>query len=283
MNHVTDDIIETIIEGAIDMHVHGSPDVTPRKLSDIGVAKQAKQAHLAGVLLKCHYGSTAARAQLAAESVPGIAVYGGVVLNRFVGGINPAAVETELALGAKEVWMPTISSVNHLQFARQPLKAAVSVTDEQGRLLPAVYEVLELVGKAGVILGTGHLTPEESYKVIAAAQEKGIRKILVTHPEWEVTAMPLAMQRELAQRGVYFERCFYACNSQQHLPVEELVGQVKSIGPSSTVLSSDFGQVFNEEPVVGFRRLIRVMLENGVTPEEVAVMVKDNPRRLLNG
>ncbi len=275
-------MIDSIISGAIDMHVHSSPDVIPRKLSDIGVAKQAKQANLAGVMLKCHHGSTVARAKLTEESVPGIAVYGGMVLNKNVGGINPDAVETELAMGAKEVWMPTVSAVNHVQFMRQQLSKAVPITDEKGNLLPAVYEVLELVAKAGVILGTGHLSPEESHKLVVAAQAQGIKKILVTHPEWEVTAMPLAMQQDLAKRGVFFERCFYASNSQQNLPVEELVNQVKSVGPSSTILSSDFGQDFNEEPVVGFRRLIRVMLDNGIKPEEVEMMVKDNPRYLLN-
>lgn len=275
-------MIDSIISGAIDMHVHSSPDVIPRKLSDIGVAKQAKQANLAGVMLKCHHGSTVARAKLAEESVPGIAVYGGMVLNKSVGGINPDAVETELAMGAKEVWMPTVSAVNHVQFMRQQLSKAVPITDEKGNLLPAVYEVLELVAKAGVILGTGHLSPEESHKLVVAAQAQGIKKILVTHPEWEVTAMPLAMQQDLAKRGVFFERCFYASNSQQNLPVEELVNQVKSVAPSSTILSSDFGQDFNEEPVVGFRRLIRVMLDNGIKPEEVEMMVKDNPRYLLN-
>lgn len=275
-------MIDSIISGAIDMHVHSSPDVIPRKLSDIGVAKQAKQANLAGVMLKCHHGSTVARAKLTEESVPGIAVYGGMVLNKNVGGINPDAVETELAMGAKEVWMPTVSAVNHVQFMRQQLSKAVPITDEKGNLLPAVYEVLELVAKAGVILGTGHLSPEESHKLVVAAQAQGIKKILVTHPEWEVTAMPLAMQQDLAKRGVFFERCFYASNSQQNLPVEELVNQVKSVAPSSTILSSDFGQDFNEEPVVGFRRLIRVMLDNGIKPEEVEMMVKDNPRYLLN-
>lgn len=276
-------MIDSIIEGAIDMHVHSSPDVLPRKLSDIGVARQAKQAKLAGVLLKCHHNSTAARAQLAAESVPGIAVYGGLVLNKNVGGINPDAVETELILGAKEIWMPTVSAANHVQFLRKPLSKAVPVTDDQGKLLPAVYDVLELIAKAGVILGTGHLSPEESWKLIAAAQEQGVKKILVTHPEWEVTAMPLAMQQELAKRGVLFERCFYASNSAQNLPVEELVNQVKVVGPSSTILSSDFGQDFNDEPVVGFRRLITAMLENGIQADAVETMIKSNPQCFLNG
>jgi len=37
-------------------------------------------------------------------------VIGGIVLNRAVGGINPAAVESALQLGAKHVWMPTVDA-----------------------------------------------------------------------------------------------------------------------------------------------------------------------------
>lgn len=276
-----DSILDDLITGAVDMHVHSSPDVVARKLTDIGVALKAKQAGLAGVLLKGHYCATASRAALAQESVPDIRVYGGLVLNQAVGGLNPCAVETELALGAKEVWLPTISAVNHLRFNRQNLVKSVPIVDDHGKLLPALYEVLELVASANVILGTGHLSVAETEQVIAAASEKGVRKILVTHPEWEVTAMPIAIQQRLAAKGVYFERCFYASNSPQKLPVNEIVNQIKAVGAASTVLSSDFGQTFNEEPVVGFRRFVDCMLKGGITPREIEIMIKKNPGYLL--
>ncbi|MEN6567435.1 MAG: DUF6282 family protein [Veillonellales bacterium] len=276
-----DTVLDELVAGAVDMHVHSSPDVVPRKLTDIGVALQAKQAGLAGVLLKGHYCATASRAALVRESVPGIRVYGGVVLNQAVGGLNPCAVATEVALGAKEVWLPTISALNHLRFNHQDLEKGVPVVDDQGKLLPALYEVLEVVAGADVILGTGHLSTEETEKVITAALKKGVSKILVTHPEWEVTAMPVAVQQRLAAKGVYFERCFYASNSPQKLPVSELVNQIKAVGAASTVLSSDFGQVFNEEPAVGFRRFLDCMLQGGISPLEIEIMIKKNPNGLL--
>ncbi len=42
-------------------------------------------------------------------------VYGGIVLNLNVGGINPAAVDVALKMGAVEVWMPPIHSLAHYQ------------------------------------------------------------------------------------------------------------------------------------------------------------------------
>lgn len=273
--------VDELIHGAIDMHVHSSPDITPRKQSDIAVAQTAKEAGLKGVLLKCHYGSTTTRAVLAQEAVQGIQVWGGIVLNRSVGGLNSAAVETEITLGAKEVWMPTISSVNHLQFLNKDINLGVPVTDNAGQLLPSVYEILELVAKANVVIATGHLNLAECLLLIKAAQSAGVKKILVTHPEWEVTAMPVDVQKELARQGVMFERCFYASNSPQQLPVEEIVKQIHTVGPDSTVLSSDFGQTFNDESVKGFRRFLQCMLDGGFSSREIELMVKDNPWYLL--
>ena len=94
----------------IDMHIHGSPDVRPRVLSDIEIARQAAAHGMAAILLKSHVTITADRAALVEEAVPGIRVFGGLALNHPVGGINPYAVEAALQLGAAQIWMPTISS-----------------------------------------------------------------------------------------------------------------------------------------------------------------------------
>lgn len=39
-------------------------------------------------------------------------MFGGITLNRQVGGINPYAVESALKLGGKVVWLPTQSARN---------------------------------------------------------------------------------------------------------------------------------------------------------------------------
>lgn len=58
------------------------------------------------------------------ESITGLKVFGGIVLNRMAGGLNAAAVEAELALGAKEVWLPIISAVNHIRYHHGDLSQA---------------------------------------------------------------------------------------------------------------------------------------------------------------
>jgi len=68
---------------------------------------------MGAVLIKSHQNSTVERAWLVSQCVPGIRVYGGLVLNETVGGLNPAAVRLALDLGARQIWMPTRSARNH--------------------------------------------------------------------------------------------------------------------------------------------------------------------------
>src|SRR6186997_2600982 len=89
------------LEGAVDVHVHSSPDVDPRRYDDLDLAREAARAGFGAILIKSHQNSTVERAYLVAKVVPGIRVFGGLVLNETVGGLNPAAVRLALALGAK--------------------------------------------------------------------------------------------------------------------------------------------------------------------------------------
>ena len=90
-----------MIKGVYDLHVHTSPDVVPRKCSDIELGRRLAAAGMAGCALKSHYFDTAARAGLLQEQFPQLRIVGGVVLNRSVGGVNPEAVERCAQAGGK--------------------------------------------------------------------------------------------------------------------------------------------------------------------------------------
>ncbi len=101
------------LEGAIDIHMHPHPCLFDRITDDWGVAEGAKGENMRGIVIKCHHESTVSRAQDVDRSMEGIEVYGGIVLNYYVGGLNAAAVEAACKLGGKIVWMPTIDAENH--------------------------------------------------------------------------------------------------------------------------------------------------------------------------
>ncbi len=151
------------LDGAIDLHCHPYPDLFPRLADDIDIAVAARDAGLEALVLKCHHESTVSRAYLVQRIVPGIRVFGGVVLNTYVGGINPAAVEAALRLGGKEVWMPTVDAGYHAQVhggtggydaqgGGRVQAEGIWVTDVDGQLEPVVKEVLALVAEHQAIL-----------------------------------------------------------------------------------------------------------------------------------
>src|SRR5262245_61007107 len=178
-------VLPDYLEGAIDVHVHSAPDIDPRRFDDIELAREAARAGMGAVLIKSHQNSTVERAWLVSKVVPGIRVFGGLVLNETVGGFNPAAVRLALTLGAKQIWMPTRSALNHRRHHGQTGGLTVFAAD--GTLLPAVEEILDAVAETDCILGTGHLSPEEVAVLVRQARAAGIQKFLVTHPEWAPT------------------------------------------------------------------------------------------------
>jgi len=276
--------IKSILKGAIDLHMHGSPDVVPRIGSDLQLAQSAQSAGMRAVLLKSHVTPTSSRAQLVQEAVGGeLKVFGGLALNKAIGGLNVQAVETELKLGAKEIWMPTISAVNHVKLHNKNIEEAVPIFDEKGKLLPELFEILELIAKYDVILGTGHLSARETKKLLPYAKERQIKKILVTHPESRLINMSLELQQELAKKGVFFERCFYqiALKPPRNLSPEMLLEQIRGTGPGQTILATDFGQSFNDLPVLGMQKYLKILLDLYVNKFDIERMVKINPSNLL--
>ena len=116
------------------MHVHSHPDVFGRNMDDIDVAQLAKARGMRGILLKNHVAETASRAALVMKVVPGIEVFGGIVLNKAVGGINPDAVEWMHRIyggRGKVVWLPTFESDKHVKTLSKPDAAGLVVAPER--------------------------------------------------------------------------------------------------------------------------------------------------------
>src|SRR5690349_23986696 len=80
------------IKGLIDFHTHAAPDVFGRAVDDDELASLAAAREMEAIVFKNHVTSTADRAWLVRKHVAGVKVFGGVVLNSAVGGINAQAV-----------------------------------------------------------------------------------------------------------------------------------------------------------------------------------------------
>jgi hypothetical protein len=270
---------EIDLSGRFDLHVHSAPDLKPRKLDDIDLARQAASRGMRGILLKSHWTLTADRAYLTQKVVPDIRIYGGLVLNHSVGGFNPAAVETALGNGAVEIWMPTISAATE---SENGTGKSLTVLQD-GKVNNNVLEILRLIAEHDTILGTGHLSTEEIMFLVPAARQLGVKKILITHPEHPPVEMPPAEQEELRDRySVLFERCLITTTlGHGQLPFEKLAEVIRRVGPETTIIATDFGQPENLLPVDGLACFISHLHANGFREAEIIRMSQVNPAQLL--
>jgi hypothetical protein len=274
--------VTSLLSGAIDCHVHSFPDVIKRRVDDVELVEQARAAGMRALVLKSHVGSTCERAYLLNRFFPDFRVFGGIVLNDTIGGFNPRAVDAALAMGARQVWMPTKSAANHCRHLGGGGDLAIL---EGNRLRVAVRDIVRSVAAADAILATGHLSPDESRVLIEEALALGVRRISVTHPEWGVTAVPVAMQQQFAPSGaVFFERCLVSTQPDvpKHTVFATIADQIRAVGPATTIAATDYGMPHYPEPVVGMRALIQQLLGAGFNEHEVKLMVQGNPARLLN-
>ena len=276
MDHLPD-----YLEGAVDLHVHSAPDVDRRRFDDLELARAARDAGMGAVLIKSHQNSTVERAYLVALAVPGIRVYGGLVLNETVGGLNPAAVELALKLGAKQIWMPTRSARNHRLHHGE--EGGICILDSLGELLPEVEQIVRAVSRTGCILGTGHLSPEETATLIESSQRLGAPKILVTHPEWGPTFHSEDAQKELARfPNVWFERCFVSTTHLcGYVPFETIESAIAATGVGRTIISTDLGQPDTPPPAEGMRLYAERLATTGFSRDDIRMMLQTNPQRLL--
>ncbi len=281
------------LDGAVDLHCHPYPDLFPRLADDIDIAEAARDAGVAAIVFKCHHESTVSRAYLVERVVPGIKVFGGIVLNSYVGGINPAAVEAALRLGGKEVWMPTIDSSFHaslhggtggydFQKGGRTKADGIPVVDREGAILDEVYEVLELIREHRAILGTSHLAPGEIISLVSAAKKTGVEKIVVTHPFWKVPGLDVDTIETLADMGAMPEFGYCTVSPGWHYAwPERIVEAVRRVGSSRCLLVSDTGQRHNPLPHEALRIWAQTLYEKGLGEDEVRQMITTNPANLL--
>ena len=271
--------VEDILKGSFDLHVHAGPDPgRERRMDAMDTARAAYEAEMGGFVLKSHNHPTAPLSYALNRMYPGLEVAGAIALNDAVGGLNPSAVQAAADLDARVVWMPTFSA--NFYRASQGQGSGISLWARPGALRTEVLDILDIVAANSMVLASGHVSPEETVELFSRAAERGISRMIATHPAGIATAEQM---REMASLGAYVEYTFLACMpSRATMTVSELVGAIRETGPDHCVLTTDFGQPENPPPAEGMRMAIASLLQAGLTSEEVTKVVKDNPLRLMS-
>jgi len=280
------------IEGAIDFHVHSAPDTVARNLSDIAVAEQAKRRGMRGIVLKNHMTMTADRAALVAEMVPGIEVFGGVVLNNSVGGLNPTAVDVMAGMEGghgKVVWLPTRDA--HHNIATFGEGEGIRVA-ENGAVTAEMQAILDKVQEHDLVLQTGHVSPEEVLAITARAKEMGIDKVAVTHAMAKVPGLSIDQMKQAAADGAVLELVYlnHLMGPDAHLDwmhewdqvsIADMAAAIKEVGAEHFILASDLGQTGNPIHPDGYQILATGLEDEGISEADLETMMSTNPARLL--
>lgn len=290
---------ESLLRGAIDLHVHGQPDLTTalnNRGSDLEVALLAKDYAMAGWVLKSHLWPTMDRANLLHDQLSdsGFSVWGSITLNPPVGGLEPAAVEMAAAHRAKIVFLPTWGSAADVardgyismllrrycpHFEDYVGRSALSVTDSAGRLTGRALEVIDTCKGLDVCIATGHVSLAESRAVADRCAEIG-QRLLITHPLHYMQS-PSELDY-FVERGAFIEfNNAPLLHPDGHHHIRDVHEAMLAIGPESVVLTTDiFSRWVPPEPEC-LRMFVEQLAYLGWSAEDIHSMVVANPRAYL--
>lgn len=272
---------DPVLKGAIDLHAHFGPDAYKRQWDAFEIAKMARDRGMRAVLFKNHWSESAGLAFLARKyAVPDLEVFGSLSLNVPVGGINPQAVryfaEVEGGYG-KVVWMPTHDS-EHEVLSRGEIRPYVRVS-ENGAFLPEVLEVLDLVAEHDLTLATGHITSAEMLMMVQEAKKRGVKRIIVTHPNLGPTYTDPSIDelKTVVSMGAYVE----VVASQLRRQPDEAIAKIRAIGPEHCFISSDSGLIGTPNHADALVMAARDLRAAGFNESDLDLMFKTNPAIVL--
>lgn len=279
------------LKGVIDMHVHSNPDIRHRAYDDFELMEAGIRVGARAIVIKTHQGTTVDRAylcnrhnEIVHHGDNDFTMFGSITLNRQMGGINPWAVESGLKLGAKVIWLPTQSARNNLIKQKQDPAACVEVVRD-GKIVPELNSIFRLVKDYNVVLGTGHISPEECFVVVEAARNAGVKKIVVTHPEWWMVGMSLEDQvRIVKDYDVILEHCYAqpmgGGKYKSNLPMN--LEAIRACGYKNVMVSTDGGQVENPHWELALDEYMQYLADHGIPEEQLRYMTHDIQAGLLD-
>jgi Family of unknown function (DUF6282) len=293
----TEQRIASLLVGAIDPHVHSGPSIAARAVDHLELARDCAKAGFAAIVTKDHDYAGTMTAALIARHNPDLAtkVYSSIVLNNVVGGLNPYAVEHAAAMGAKVVWLPTLAAENHFRWEKtsnwvHPASTskirpavAVPVLNADRSIRDDTKEILDICARTGIALASGHIHISETWIIFEEATKRGVKRLIVTHPE-DIVDASLEDVRGLAAMGAWIEHslCMFldGCKFKSR-EADDLRQHIAAAGVDRTILASDLGQVGTFHPIDGIRRGIKLCIDFGHSDEDIRKMVSLNAAAAL--
>ena len=278
---------ELNLRGAIDFHVHQGPDSVTRAIDADDLARLSKSLGMRGMVMKNHWQPTALLAYLMRKQVPDFEIFGGVTQNIALGGINLEAVKRMVATKGgygRVVWLPTFDNDTPAKRAGKQPSVPIS---KDGKLLPSVVELIAWIGtQPGLVLETGHATPQEGLMIIREARARGVKHIVVTHaPDMGWTAQQM---RQAGAEGAFLEFVYLSTLTQpgeQAGRLKAYADLIRTVGAGHCIMATDLGGAppgsnYPLEPH-GFLEFMQAMHREGISVADINLMTKTNPALAL--
>jgi hypothetical protein len=222
-------------------------------------AQQAKDAGMRAVVFMDVFENSSGTAWLVSRTVPGIQVFGGIILNTVYGGMNPRAVRTALNYGSGAKFVsfgahstyhlasqegrmvdgkPVLLKDLYPKFAAQELSRAIRIPLEDP--VPAdLDEILKLIADhPDAYLNTGHVSAAEALRLVDLAPRYGIRmdRVLVAHVARN--DMTMDQQKQAVAAGAWLEATFAELGvypggvpRTHYYPEKDYVNELRIPGP----------------------------------------------------
>jgi hypothetical protein len=287
----------SLLSGVLDTHVHAGPEVFGRIGDAIDFARSGVAKGMRGIVFKAHHESTVTRALMAKKVVPGIELYGSLALNSFTGGFNVYFVAQALAAGARYIWMPTIHARHHIQLigagsygipsmtlgANMFDRDGLSIFDGDGKVLPAVKDIVAMAKERDVPIGTGHISEDEIFALQRICNDIGTRMCL-THAFFPRGTLDFVKQ--VSDGGAYVELSAVVAYPMSHhfakgMELRDVAAVFAAVPEDRIVISTDAGQIHNPEPVVLLETFLKCVRAIGVPQQSIDFAIRRNPARLI--
>lgn len=289
-----------LLRGAVDSHVHCCPHINRRTITLFDAVRHAATVGMAGLGLMDVFANTSGYAAIARRELIhlGVDVFGGIILEPYVGGLSARAVSTALGMGYGEGGARFVSlPCHHTAFVarsenRSPAYIETTLEVPERRPLPdPLGEIIDLCVAADVVFNLGHLSGREMVTVAEAAAARGCTRMLAP-------AAYLAPEEAaaLVAVGAALEYSFFVLSHATDVPqtmidaekhrflradLATILSVIAKTPADRIVLSSDSGAFVLPLPVEALREMVVLMIGCGVPEADVRTMITTTPSQLF--
>ncbi len=290
-------LYDELLAGAIDLHCHIDLELSAaerKREPETEWLPKAEAMGLRGAVLKSHWWPTVNVVPYILASVKtSVSLWSSVALNPTAGGPSPCAIEACARLGGKVVFLPTWSARNDIErkgfshrlrstyerFAELDNPGYV-FTDNKGDLLPQGREIIECCKAYDLVLGSGHVSWQESLAFARAARDMGFQRLFINHPLSAFIAAPIDALQRAAELGAFVETCWNQL-APGRMDSADLVQKLRAIGLKQVVASTDYFRPYSPNPPELLRMFLGMLHEGGLSKEEVRQVACANPARVM--